>query len=156
MRRIIVLAAVAAAIAPASASAQEKDIVETAAASGKFDTLTSLLGQAGLAGTLKGKGPYTVFAPTDRAFAKVPKATLDGLAADKDKLRAVLLYHVAKRKLTARKVVKRRSIKTLNGERVRVRVRNEKVFVGGARVTSPDVLASNGVIHVINKVLIPR
>ena len=138
---------------PASA---KKDIVETAVAAGKFKTLTALLKQAGLVKTLKGKGPYTVFAPTDAAFAKVPKATLDALAKDKAKLRSVLLYHVAKGKLTAEKVVKRSSIKTLNGQRVRVRVRGGKVTVGGARVITPDVPASNGVIHVINKVLIPR
>ena len=118
--------------------------------------LAALLKQAGLVKTLKGKGPYTVFAPTDKAFSKVPKATLDALAKDKAKLRSVLLYHVAKGKLTASKVVKRSSIKTLNGQRVRVRVRDGKVFVGGARVITPDVAASNGVIHVINKVLIPR
>ena len=155
-----------AAIGPASASARtesnavpasaKKDIVDTAVAAGNFDTLAALLKQAGLVKTLKGKGPYTVFAPTDKAFAKVPKATLDTLAKDKAKLRSVLLYHVAKGKLTASKVVKRTSIKTLNGQRVRVRVRDGKVFVGGARVTTPDVAASNGVIHVINKVLIPR
>ena len=155
-----------AAIGPASASARtesnavpasaKKDIVDTAVAAGNFDTLAALLKQAGLVKTLKGKGPYTVFAPTDKAFAKVPKATLDTLAKDKAKLRSVLLYHVAKGKLTASKVVKRSSIKTLNGQRVRVRVRDGKVFVGGARVTTPDVTASNGVIHVINKVLIPR
>ena len=138
---------------PASAT---KDIVETAVAAGQFETLASLLKKAGLVKTLKGKGPYTVFAPTDAAFAKVPKATLDALAKDKAKLRSVLLYHVAKGKLTAKKVVKRRSIKTLNGQRVRVRVRGGKVRVGGARVITPDVRASNGVIHVINKVLIPR
>ena len=86
----------------------------------------------------------------------MPKATLDALAKDKAKLRAVLLYHVAKGKLTAAKVVKRSSIKTLNGQRVRVKVRDDKVFVGGAPVSTPDVAASNGVIHVINKVLIPR
>ena len=123
---------------------------------GQFKTLTSLLGQAGLTETLQGKRRYTVFAPTDAAFAKVPKKTLNALAKDKAKLRAVLLYHVAKGKLTAAKVVKRKSIKTLNGQRVRVRVRDGKVFVGGARVSTPDVAASNGVIHVINKVLIPR
>jgi uncharacterized surface protein with fasciclin (FAS1) repeats len=139
----------------ASAGAK-KDIVETAVAAGKFNTLASLLKKAGLVKTLKGKGPYTVFAPTDKAFSKVPKATLDALAKDKAKLRSVLLYHVAKGKLTARKVVKRKSIKTLNGQRVRVRVRGDKVFVGGARVITPNVRASNGVIHVINKVLIPR
>jgi uncharacterized surface protein with fasciclin (FAS1) repeats len=155
-----------AAIGPASASARteasavpasaKKDIVDTAVAAGSFDTLAALLKQAGLVKTLKGKGPYTVFAPTDKAFSKVPKATLDALAKDKAMLRSVLLYHVAKGKLTASKVVKRSSVKTLNGKRVRVRVRDGKVFVGGARVTTPDVAASNGVIHVINKVLIPR
>ena len=162
LRTILAASAVAlAAAAPASAAplsdrgAADQNIVETAVTAGKFKTLASLLQQADLAGTLAGKGPYTVFAPTDAAFAKVPKATLDQLAADKAKLRSVLLYHVAKGKLTASHVVKRQSIKTLNGERVRVRVRGSKVFVGGARVTSPDVRASNGVIHVINKVLIP-
>jgi uncharacterized surface protein with fasciclin (FAS1) repeats len=97
-----------------------------------------------------------VFAPTDKAFAKVPQATLDALGQDKAKLRSVLLYHVAGRKLTAAKLVKRRSVKTLNGQRVRIRVRGETVRVGGARVTTADVRASNGVIHVINRVLIPR
>jgi uncharacterized surface protein with fasciclin (FAS1) repeats len=139
----------------ASASAK-KDIVETAVDAGQFNTLASLLKKAGLVKTLKGKGPYTVFAPTDAAFAKVPKTTLDELGADKAKLRSVLLYHVAGRKLTAAKIVKRRSVKTLNGQRVRIRVRGETVRVGGARVTTADVGASNGVIHVINKVLIPR
>ena len=139
--------------APASA---KQDIVETAAAAGNFDTLTALLKKAGLVKTLKDEGRYTVFAPTDAAFAKVPKKTLNALAKDKAKLRAVLLYHVAQGKLTAAKVVKRSSIKTLNGQRVGVRVRDGKVLVGGARVITPDVAASNGVIHVINKVLIPR
>ena len=143
-------------MAAQAAPAQQADIVDTAVAAGNFDTLAALLKQAGLVKTLKGKGPYTVFAPTDKAFSKVPKATLDTLAKDKAKLRSVLLYHVAKGKLTASKVVKRTSIKTLNGQRVRVRVRDGKVFVAGARVTTPDVAASNGVIHVINKVLIPR
>ena len=134
----------------------DKNIVETAVATGKFKTLASLLQQAGLAGTLQGKGPYTVFAPTDAAFAKVPKATLDALGKDKAKLRAVLLYHVAEGKLTAAKVVKRSSVKTLNGQRVSVRVSNGKAYVGGARVTTADVRASNGVMHVINRVLLPR
>jgi len=165
-RTISTLAAVTAVAAtaagPASASAgsersaAKQDIVETAVAAGNFDTLTALLKKAGLVKTLKSGGRYTVFAPTDKAFSKVPKATLDALAKDKAKLRAVLLFHVAKGKLTAAKVVKRDSIKTLNGQRVRVRVRDGKVFVGGARVTTPDVAASNGVIHVVNRVLIPR
>jgi uncharacterized surface protein with fasciclin (FAS1) repeats len=173
MRRIRTILAVSAASAvalaaagPASAgapadraattAAAEKNIVATAVAAGKFTTLTALINQAGLAPTLQNEGAFTVFAPTDAAFAKVPKATLDALAKDKAKLRAVLLYHVAKGKLTAAKAVKRSSIKTLNGQRVRIRVRDGRVYAGGARVTTPDVLASNGVIHVINKVLIPR
>jgi uncharacterized surface protein with fasciclin (FAS1) repeats len=161
VRTILVASAVALGVAgPASAhptrqAAPSKDIVATARAAGQFHTLTSLLKRAGLAKTLQGKGPYTVFAPTDRAFAKVPKATLDALAADKAKLRAVLLYHVAKGKLTAAKVVKRTSIKTLNGQRVHVRVHGGNVYLAGARVTTPNVAASNGVIHVINRVLIP-
>jgi uncharacterized surface protein with fasciclin (FAS1) repeats len=134
----------------------KKDIVETATAAGKFKTLTSLLKQAGLAGTLQGKGSYTVFAPTDAAFAKVPKPTLQALGQDKAKLRSVLLYHVVEGKLTAAKVAKRRSVETLNGQSLRIRVSDGKVTVGGARVIRPDVAASNGVIHVINKVLIPR
>jgi uncharacterized surface protein with fasciclin (FAS1) repeats len=139
----------------AATAAANRNIVETATAAGQFKTLTALLQRAGLATTLEGKGPFTVFAPTDRAFAKVPKATLSALKKDKAKLRSVLLYHVAAGKLTAAKVVKRQSIKTLAGQRVRVRVSGGKVLVGGARVTMPDVAASNGVIHVINRVLIP-
>jgi uncharacterized surface protein with fasciclin (FAS1) repeats len=171
LRSIFTLAAVTAvAVAAAGPSASasvpsqenavrastNKDIVATATAAGKFKTLTSLLKQAGLAGTLQGKGPYTVFAPTDAAFAKVPKATLQALGKDKAKLRSVLLYHVAQGKLTAAKVVKRSSVKTLNGQSVRIRVSGGKVTIGGARVITPDVAASNGVIHVINEVLIPR
>ena len=170
MQRILTVGAVLVAVvlagsvastgaAPATSSAQadtDSNIVETAVAAGKFKTLTALVKKAGLAGTLQGKGPFTVFAPTDAAFAKVPKATLTALGKDKAKLRSVLLYHVAKGKLTANKVVKRESVKTLNGKRVAIRVRNGKVFVAGARVTTPDVAVSNGVIHVINKVLIPR
>jgi uncharacterized surface protein with fasciclin (FAS1) repeats len=136
--------------------ASDKNIVETAVAAGKFKTLTSLLKRAGLAKTLQGKGPYTVFAPTDAAFAKVPDATLARLARNRAKLRSVLLLHVAEGRLTAAKVTKRRSVKTLNGQRLAIRVRGGKVFVGGARVVTANVTASNGVIHAINKVLLPR
>ena len=97
-----------------------------------------------------------MFAPTDAAFAKVPQATLQALAKDKAKLRAVLLYHVAKGKLTAANVVKLHSIRTLNGQSLKVRVNHGTVTVGGARVVTADIGASNGVIHVINQVLIPR
>jgi len=133
-----------------------KNIVETATAAGQFKTLTALLKQAGLVTTLESKGRFTVFAPTDRAFAKVPKKTLNALKRDKAKLRSVLLYHVAKGKLTAAKVVKLLSIKTLNGQSLKVRVSHGTVTVGGARLIKTDIGASNGVIHVINKVLIPR
>ena len=166
IRNILLVSAAVMAVAAAPASARtdlnvapsgaEKNIVQTAVAAGKFKTLASLLKKAGLAGTLQGQGPFTVFAPTDAAFAKVPSATLEALGKDKAKLRSVLLYHVAKGKLTAAKVVKRDSVRTLTGQRVKIRVRDDKVFVGGARVTTADVGASNGVIHIINKVLIPR
>jgi uncharacterized surface protein with fasciclin (FAS1) repeats len=158
---VVALAAVAviggratAEAAPAQ-SAKQANIVQTAAAAGQFKTLASLLKTAGLAKTLQGKGPFTVFAPTDAAFAKVPKSTLTALGKDKAKLRAVLLYHVASGKVGSARVVKLSSVKTLNGASARIKVSGGKVYVGGARVTTPDVKASNGVIHVINKVLLP-
>jgi uncharacterized surface protein with fasciclin (FAS1) repeats len=161
-RLILILAAVAAIAVPAAGSTASpsagpsKDIVDTAVGGGKFKTLTSLLTRAGLVGTLRGAGPYTVFAPTDAAFRRVPKSTLRALAKDKARLRSVLLYHVATGELTAAKLVKRHSLKTLNGRSVRIRVRGSNVTVGRARVIRPDVAASNGVIHVINRVLIPQ
>jgi uncharacterized surface protein with fasciclin (FAS1) repeats len=135
--------------------ASQKNIVETAVAAGKFKTLVSLVQQAGLADTLATGGTFTVFAPTDAAFAKVPKSTLEKLAANPDQLKAVLLYHVVKGELRAKRVVKRTSIKTLNGARVKVKVRRGTVKVNNARVLTANVGASNGVIHVINRVLIP-
>ena len=155
----VVVAAVAG-IATASSAKQtgmsDKNIVQTAVAAGQFKTLVSLVKQAGLAGALSAPGQLTVFAPTDAAFAKVPKATLAALAKDKAKLKAVLLYHVAKSKVTAAQVVKLKTVTTLEGGTLSIRVAGGKVFVGGAQVITPDVMASNGVIHVINKVLIPR
>ena len=142
-------------IPKAAPAAPAKNIVQTAIAAGQFKTLASLLTKAGLAGTLQGKGPFTVFAPTDAAFAKVPKATLAALGKDKAKLRAVLLYHVVAGQVTAAQAMKVRSAKTLNGKRLAIRVSAGKVLVGGATVSKADVMASNGVIHVINKVLIP-
>ena len=143
-------------LGPASASPRAQGtIVETAVASGQFKTLAKLLTSAGLVGTLQKPGPYTVFAPTDAAFKKVPAKTLNALAKDKAKLKAVLLYHVVAGKVTASKVVKLASAKTVNGERVRIRVASSNVFVNNAKVTKPDVMASNGVIHIVNRVLIP-
>jgi uncharacterized surface protein with fasciclin (FAS1) repeats len=142
-------------IPKAAPAAPAKNIVQTAIAAGQFKTLASLLTKAGLAGTLQGKGPFTVFAPTDAAFAKVPKATLAALGKNTAKLRAVLLYHVVKGKVTAAQAMKLRSAKTLYGKPLSIRVSAGKVLVGGATVTKADVMASNGVIHVIDKVLIP-
>ncbi len=143
-------------VAVSAPAAKQTNIVGTAVKAGQFKTLVSLVKRAGLAHTLSGKGPYTVFAPTDAAFKKVPKRTLNALLKDRAKLRAVLLYHVAKGRVTSKKVVRLHSVKTLNGQSLRVRVRGGGVFVGRAKVTTPDVVASNGVIHVINRVLVPK
>jgi uncharacterized surface protein with fasciclin (FAS1) repeats len=134
---------------------QGKNVVETAIAAGSFKTLVSLVKQAGLADTLASGGRFTVFAPTDAAFAKVPKKTLAALGANPAKLRAVLLYHVVRGELPAQRVVKRSSIKTLNGASLKVKARGMTVKINNARVLKANVDASNGVIHVINRVLIP-
>jgi uncharacterized surface protein with fasciclin (FAS1) repeats len=164
MRKIglmLALLAVLAAVAGAAATQArtttrtEGDIVATATAAGKFTTLTKLLKRAGLVSALRQPGPYTVFAPTDAAFKKVPKKTLKALLANKAKLKAVLLYHVVAGKVTAADVSMLKSAKTLNGKSVRIRVSGSNVFVNQAKVTKADVMASNGVIHVINAVLIP-
>lgn len=152
---LLVLAAIAVGASPASAATQDQDIVDTAAA-GDFTTLTNLLERAGLVNALRRPGPYTVFAPTDAAFAKVPKKRLNALLKSRKKLRSVLLYHVVGKRLTAAQVSSRKRAKTLNGKRVRFRVRGSNVYVNRARVTAADVGASNGVIHVINRVLLPR
>ena len=147
---------ISASAAGQAAPAQERDIVDTAVAAGSFDTLAKLLKRAGLVDALKEPGPYTVFAPTDAAFAKLPKRKLNALKRSPAKLKAVLLYHVAAGRLEAADVVERSRIKTLNVKRVRIRVTNSKVFVNRARVTTPDVGAANGVIHVIDRVLLPH
>ena len=162
IRRYISVAAIAvvslAALAPAAGalSHREGNIVKTAAGAGQFKTLLKLAKQAGLAGVLEGKGPFTVFAPTDAAFAKVPAATLAALGRDRTKLRAVLLYHVLKGKLTAAELAKLRSVQTLNGQSLKVRVTRGTVTVGGVRVIKANIPASNGIIHAIGGVLIPR
>ena len=140
---------------PQKQAGTNKTIVEVAAGDPQFSTLVSLINSAGLAPTLS-SGSYTVFAPTNAAFAKVPKATLDALAQDKEKLKAVLLYHVVRGRVPASKVVKLTSAKTLNGASVRIAVRRDKVYLNGStRVTKTNVRASNGIIHVINRVLLP-
>ncbi|HEX6900492.1 MAG TPA: fasciclin domain-containing protein [Thermoanaerobaculia bacterium] len=131
------------------------DIVDTAVAAGDFKTLAKALQAAGLVDTLKGPGPFTVFAPTDAAFAKLPAGTLDALLKDKAKLAKVLTYHVVPGKVTAADVVKLTSAKTVEGQSVAIDASNG-VKVGNAKVVKADVMASNGVIHVIDTVLIPN
>ncbi|HET9323600.1 MAG TPA: fasciclin domain-containing protein [Gaiellaceae bacterium] len=150
------VAAVGGATATADQSAPQKNIVQTASDAGQFKTLVSLAQRAGLAGALSGSGKLTVFAPTDGAFAKVPKATLQKLQRNRAQLRAVLLYHVVKGNVKAAQVVKLRSAKTLNGASVRIGVKGNRVYLNRTtRVVKTDIAASNGTIHVINNVLIP-
>jgi len=156
MAALAIAIAVLAVPAGVASAAPNKDIVETAAGAPQFSTLVSLVEDAGLVNALSGDANLTVFAPTNAAFAKVPKKTLNALAADKKMLRKVLLYHVVAGKLTAAKVVKRSGAKTLEGSRVTFTVKKGgKVFVNDARVITPDIRASNGVVHAINRVLLP-
>ena len=143
-----------AALTFAALSAQAKDIVDTAVAAGNFKTLATALDAAGLIATLKGKGPFTVFAPTDEAFAKIPKAQLDALLADKAKLSAVLTYHVVPGKVMA-KDVKAGKVKTVQGSELTLSTAGG-VMVDGAKVTATDIVADNGVIHVIDSVVLPK
>jgi transforming growth factor-beta-induced protein len=140
--------------APTTAAPALKDIVDTAVAAGSFTTLAKLLTAAGLVDTLKGAGPFTVFAPTDDAFKAVPQATLDALAKDPAKLKAVLTYHVVAGKVLAADV-KTGAAMTVEGQNLNLTVTGGKVMVNDATVIKADVLASNGVIHVIDKVLLP-
>jgi uncharacterized surface protein with fasciclin (FAS1) repeats len=135
--------------------AAEKDIVETAKSAGSFNTLVTAIQKAGLVETLKGKGPFTVFAPTDEAFAKIPKAQLNALLADKTKLTKVLSYHVVPGKIMAADV-KAGSAKTVEGENLTITTDNGGVKVDKANVVKTDVVASNGVIHVIDSVMMPN
>lgn len=134
----------------------KKDIVDTAVAADDFNTLVTAVKAAGLVETLKGEGPFTVFAPTDAAFAKVPADTLNALLADKAALGNVLTYHVVAGKVMAADVVKLDSAKTVQGQSVKVEVKEGKVFVDGAQVVTTDIKASNGVIHVIDAVILPK
>lgn len=136
-------------------SVQAKDIVDTAVAAGSFKTLATALGAAGLVDTLKGQGPFTVFAPTDEAFAKIPKADLDALLKDKAKLTAVLTYHVVSGKVMA-KDVKAGEVKTVQGSNFTVATSYGTVTVNNAKVVKTDIEASNGVIHVIDTVIMPK
>ena len=144
----------AAALAAASTFASAADIVDTAVSAGQFSTLVKAVQAAGLVDTLKGKGPFTVFAPTDEAFAKLPAGTVEALLNDKQKLAQVLTYHVVPGKVTAAQV-KSGPVKTVQGQSLRVRAEGGSVMVDDAKVVKADVMASNGVIHVIDSVVLP-
>ena len=153
---IVALALVAVAALPGRA--QEQDIVDTAVAAGSFNTLAAALKAAGLVDTLKGPGPFTVFAPTDAAFAKLPAGTVDNLLKpeNREKLKAILTYHVVAGKVTASQVSGLKSAKTVQGSEAKISVAGGKVKVDNATVVKTDVMASNGVIHVIDTVIMPK
>jgi len=162
MKKMLKSAAVAAAVAVmvlagGVAQAAEKNIVETAVAAGSFTTLAKALQAAGLVDTLAGKGPFTVFAPTDEAFAKLPEGTIEELLKpeNKAKLQAILTYHVVPGKVMASQVVGLKSAKTVNGESVTIAVMDGGVMIDNAHVVKTDIATSNGVIHVIDTVLLP-
>ena len=162
MAAIAALAFVGSGIALADCSKchthDSKDIVDTAVSAGNFKTLAAALNAAGLVDTLKGKGPFTVFAPTDEAFGKLPEGTVETLLKpeNKDKLIAVLTYHVVPGKVMAADVVKLSSAKTVQGSEVRIAVSDGKVRVDDANVVATDIKAGNGVIHVIDSVILPE
>jgi uncharacterized surface protein with fasciclin (FAS1) repeats len=160
MLKTLVFATFAMLVAAASSTAraeQSKDIVDTAVAAGSFKTLAAALQAAGLVGTLKGEGPFTVFAPTDEAFAKLPAGTVESLLRpeNKDKLRRILTYHVVSGKVMAADAMKLRSAKAVSGDTLSIAAMNG-VTIDNARVVKADVPASNGVIHVIDTVLLPK
>ena len=139
-----------------SAAAAMGDIVATADGAGTFKTLLAAATAAGLVETLQGSGPFTVFAPTDEAFAALPAGTLDGLLKDPDALKKILLYHVVSGEVTADKVVGMTSADTVEGSPIAISVKDGKVYLNdSAQVVKTDIMASNGVIHVIDKVLLP-
>ena len=135
-----------------------QNIVDTAVAAGQFKTLAAALGAAGLVDTVKGAGPFTVFAPTDAAFAKLPAGTVENLLKPENKaqLTAILTYHVVPGKVMAADVVKLKEAKTVNGKMLQVKVNGSDVMINDAKVTSADIVASNGVIHVIDSVVLPQ
>jgi uncharacterized surface protein with fasciclin (FAS1) repeats len=158
LKRLMILAAAISLIAlpvSSASAAPGKNIVETAAGAPQFSTLVSLVKKAGLVGVLSGKTNYTVFAPTNAAFNKVPKKTLNDLASDKAMLKKVLLYHVLPGKVPASKVLKTKSAKTAEGSKVTFSVRGKNAFVNDSKIVKTDIRASNGIIHAINAVLLP-
>ncbi len=163
MKRIFAIAVVALAAAligaPSgrlnAADKADKDIVETAVAAEQFKTLVTAVKAADLVDTLKGEGPFTVFAPTDEAFAKLPKDKLDALLKDKKALTAVLTYHVVPGKVMAKDAAKLDTAKTVEGQPLKIVAKDGKVTINGAKVVKADIACKNGVIHVIDEVLLP-
>ena len=154
----LTLALVTLSITASAGSMGKKDIVDTAVAAGNFKTLAAALQAAGLVDTLKGAGPFTVFAPTDEAFAKLPAGTVEDLLKPEnhDKLVAILTYHVVPGKVMAKDVVKLHEAKTVNGKEVKIMTDGGKVMVDNANVVKTDIACSNGVIHVIDSVILPQ
>lgn len=153
---LAVVALVATSTLPANAGGYKKDIVDTAVAAGSFETLVAAVKAAGLVETLKGEGPFTVFAPTDEAFGKLPEGTVEALLKDKDKLTAILTYHVVAGKVMAADVVKLSSAKTVQGQEVEIKAGSNGVMIDNATVIKTDIETSNGVIHVIDTVILPE
>jgi uncharacterized surface protein with fasciclin (FAS1) repeats len=155
---VAAVALVAIPVPAADMAPAKKDIVDTAVAAGSFKTLATALQAAGLVETLKGKGPFTVFAPTDAAFAKLPAGTVEGLLKpeNKAKLASILTYHVVAGNVKAADVVKLTEAKTVNGQSVKISVANGGVKVDGANVVTTDIAATNGTIHVIDAVILPK
>ena len=143
------------AIASEKAEKATKDIVQTAVDAGSFKTLATALTEAGLIETLQGKGPFTVFAPTDEAFAKIPAADLKKLLSNKEALTKVLLYHVVSGNVTSGQVVKLDKATTVEGQDVTIMTKDGSVYINGAKVVKADIMASNGIIHVIDTVIMP-
>lgn len=156
MISLMIAVALSVAAVAAPVKTQDKDIVDTAVAAGSFTTLAKALEVAGLIDTLKSAGPFTVFAPTDAAFAKLPAGTVEALLKDPAKLKSILLYHVVGGKVTAADVVKLKSAKTVQGSSAKITVRKGKVMVDKANVVKTDIMTSNGVIHVIDTVILPH
>jgi uncharacterized surface protein with fasciclin (FAS1) repeats len=153
---VLAVAFLAFGTAHVDATMGKKTIVETAVAAGSFNTLVTAVKAAGLVDTLSGEGPFTVFAPTDDAFAKLPEGTIDALLKDKEKLTAILTYHVVAGNVMAKDVVNLTSAKTVNGKSLTIKVEDGTVMVDNAKVIKTDIVCSNGVIHVIDSVVLPK
>lgn len=156
LRTALLAVAMSLSVVPSVRAEPKADIVDTAVAAGSFKTLAKALTEAGLVDTLKGKGPFTVFAPTDEAFAKLPKGTVEALLKDKKKLTAILTYHVVAGKVMAADAAKLTTAKTVNGQSIKISAKDGGVMINDAKVTKADIETANGVIHVIDTVILPK